>query len=425
VSNELSTKNRKFLRNITGLREEDVYDIPTFLDLTAFMSFLKLDHPDLKDAPFTPALDQRFVADRNIFKTIAEGDILLHHPYDSFNHVVDFLQEAAEDPQVLAIKQTLYRTSGRSSIVKALAKAVANGKQVTALIELKARFDEENNIEWAKALDKAGVSVVYGVLGLKTHCKIAMVVRQEGDQIRRYLHIGTGNYNETTARIYTDMGLMTCNEQMGEDASALFNLLTGYSLQKDWNKFLIAPAAMRTNLAALIQQAIEHHSPQQPSRIIMVINSLVDPEMIRLLYQASQAGIKVNLVIRGICCLKPGLKGISENIQVKSIVGRFLEHCRVFYFKFQGQSQIYLGSADLMQRNLNRRVELVFPVESPAIKQRVRKIIQHLLDDEAKSRILGADGMYRRHPKVNGVNVQEFLLEEAHKKQKEIDTILR
>ncbi|MEM7655033.1 MAG: polyphosphate kinase 1 [Bacteroidota bacterium] len=425
VSKEISSKNRRFLRKITGSSEDDIYDIPTFLDLTAFMAFLKLDFPDLKDAPFNPALNQRFVADRDIFKTIAERDVLLHHPYDSFNHVVDFLQEAAEDPQVMAIKQTLYRASGRSSIVKALEKAVINGKQVTALIELKARFDEENNIEWAKELDKAGVNVVYGVLGLKTHCKIAMVVRKEEDRIRRYLHIGTGNYNETTARIYTDMGLMTCNEQMGEDASALFNLLTGYSMQEEWNQFLVAPKSLRNRLEEMLKQCIASHRPESPSRIIMVINSLVDPKMIQLLYQASQAGIKVDLVIRGICCLKPGIKGVSDNITVKSIVGRFLEHCRIFYFKSEGESNIYLGSADMMQRNLNRRVELVFPVEDPEIKLRVRRILQHLLDDEAKTRYLQKDGNYVRAANQKGLNVQEFLLEESKKRQQEIDTIIR
>lgn len=423
VSDEMSKSNRKFLKKITGLTEHDIYDIPAYLDLSAFITFLGLNYPDLKDKSFTPALNHRFVRDRDIFSTINEGDILLHHPYDSFNHVVDFIQEASEDPSVLAIKQTLYRTSGKSPIVKALKTAVENGKQVTALIELKARFDEQNNIEWAKELDRSGVNVVYGVLGLKTHCKICMVVRQEGEQIRRYLHLSTGNYNEKTAKIYTDLSLMTCNDEMGEDASGLFNLLTGYSLQKKWNKFLIAPATLRPKISELIHTCIQNHSEDKPARIILAMNSLVDPHMIRDLYKASMAGIKVDLVIRGICCLVPGVKEISENITVKSIVGRFLQHTRIFYFKFNNESQIYLGSADLMQRNLNRRVELVFPVEDSQIKRRVRGIIQQLLDDEVKSRYLQKDGRYLRPKGDLKFNVQEFLLSQAREKQKEVDTI--
>lgn len=426
VSTQISEENRAFLKEITGLEERDIYDIPTYLDLSAFMSLLKLDFTDLKDPAFTPALNSRLIQARNIFKGIRDGDVLLHHPYDSFNHVVDFIQEAAEDPKVLAIKQTLYRTSGDSPIVKALKTAVEHGKQVTALIELKARFDEQNNIEWAKELDRSGVNVVYGVLGLKTHCKICMVVRQEHGVIRRYLHLGTGNYNHITARIYTDLSLMTCSDEMGEDASGLFNLLTGYSLQKNWNKFLIAPGTLRSKISFQLKQAIETHSSENPSKIIMVMNSMVDPEMIRLLYQASMKGIKVDLIIRGICCLKPGLPEVSENISVKSIVGRFLEHPRIFYFKYDKKSHIFLGSADLMQRNLNRRVELVFPVEDPGIKSRVRSIIQHLWDDNVKSRYLQADGTYARATVPKGespFSVQDFLLKQSQEKQSEVDTI--
>ena len=423
VSQEMSPHNRDFLKTITGLTDRDVYDIGTYLDLSPFMQFLKLPFPELKDPKFTPALNQRMVKDRDIFGTIAQGDVLLHHPYDSFNHVIEFIQEAAQDPNVLAIKQTLYRTTGRSPIVQALLQAVNNGKQVTALIELKARFDEENNIEWAKELDRAGVNVVYGVLGLKTHCKIAMVVRQEGDRIVRYLHVGTGNYNEKTAKLYTDLSLMTCNEEMGADASALFNLLTGYSMQKQWHKFLIAPSTLRSGISKLIEQTIRSHSPENPSRIIMVMNSLVDPDMIRQLYQASMAGVRVDLVVRGICCLRPGLKGVSDHITVKSIVGRFLEHTRVYYFKSSGQSQIYLGSADLMQRNLNRRVELVFPVEDPQIKRRVRTIIQLMLDDDVKARYLDSEGNYHFRPVDRSLNVQDFLLDESQTRHQELDTI--
>lgn len=423
VSRGMTEQNRKFLKSVTRLVEADVYDVPSLLDLSACMAFLSLGHNDLKDPPFSPALSHRFVHDRNVFETISQGDVLLHHPYDSFNHVVDFIQEAAEDPQVLAIKQTLYRTSGNSPIVGALKTAVNNGKQVTALIELKARFDEQNNIEWAKELDRSGVNVVYGVLGLKTHCKICMVVRQEGNKIRRYLHLGTGNYNATTARIYTDLSLMTCDEAMGEDASGLFNLLTGYSMQKRWNKFLVAPLTLRDDMLRLIRECVKYHTEAEPSKIMIVMNSLVDPEMIQELYIASGRGIKIELIVRGICCLQPGVKGVSENIRVKSIVGRFLEHSRIFYFKHSGESRIYLGSADLMQRNLNRRVELLFPVEDPRTKGRVRGILQHLINDEVKSRYLTPEGDYVRSKSRSGFNVQQFLLEQSQEKHKGIDTI--
>lgn len=426
ISQEMSKNNREFLKQMAGLKSEDIYDIPTYLDLSAFMHLNSLNLPELKDQKFTPALNQHVIKHRNIFEAIKEGDILLHHPYDSFNHVIDFVHEAANDPNVLAIKQTLYRTSGKSPIVSALKQAVENGKQVTALIELKARFDEENNIGWAKELDRAGVNVVYGLLGLKTHCKICMVVRQEEDAIRRYLHLSTGNYNATTAKIYTDLGMLTCDYEMGMDASGLFNLITGYSLQDKWNKFLIAPATLRKEMVRLIRNCVNHHRDEDPSHIIMVINSLVDPNMIRELYKASMKGIKIELIIRGICCLIPGIKGISENIVVKSIVGRFLEHCRIFYFKHQGQTQIYLGSADLMQRNLNRRVELVFPVTDPRIKHHVWEIIHALRNDNMKSRYMLPDGSYtlkKPAPDETPFNVHEVLLKESLESQKSLDTI--
>jgi len=426
ISQEMSQNNREFLKQMTGLKNEDIYDIPTYLDLSAFMYLHSLNFPELKDQKFTPALNQHVIKHRNIFDAIRESNILLHHPYDSFNHVIDFIHEAAHDPRVLAIKQTLYRTSGKSPIVSALKQAVENGKQVTALIELKARFDEENNIGWAKELDRAGVNVVYGLLGLKTHCKICMVVRQEEDAIRRYLHLSTGNYNATTAKIYTDLGMLTCDYEMGMDASGLFNLLTGYSLQDKWNKFLIAPVTLRKEMVRLIRNCVNHHSDEDPSHIIMVINSLVDPDMIRELYKASMKGIKIELIVRGICCLIPGIKGVSENIVVKSIVGRFLEHCRIFYFKQQGQTQVYLGSADLMQRNLDRRVELVFPVTDPRIKHHVWEIIHALQQDNVKSRYMQPDGSYTLDepaPDITPYNVHEVLLKEAHERQKSLDTI--
>jgi polyphosphate kinase len=426
VNHEMDPENRAYLKRILQLHDQDIYDLPTYLDLSAFMSFLKLNYPELKDQPFVPALNRRFVKNRSAFKTIAEGDVLLHHPYDSFSHVVDFIQEAALDPDVLAIKQTLYRTSGQSPIVKALKDAVMNGKQVTALIELKARFDEQNNITWAKELDHAGVSVVYGILGLKTHCKICMVVRKEGDRIRRYLHLGTGNYNAATARIYTDLALMTCDSDMGSDASELFNLLTGYSLQDNWKKFFIAPRHLRNNISEEIRTCIANHSEEEPARIMFVINNIVDPDMIQLLYKASMKGIRVDMVVRGICCLKPGIKGVSDNITVKSIVGRFLEHTRIYYFKSKGQSRIFLGSADLMQRNLDRRVELVFPLPDENIKKRVREILQILLDDNVKSRYLDQYGNYTRKalkPDENPFSAQIYFLNESQEKQRLLDTI--
>jgi len=426
VNKEMSQQNRSFIKRMLGLKEEDIYDIPTYLDLSAFMYFLSLPYPELKDPKFTPALSADIIKHRTVFEAIREQDILLHHPYDSFNHVVDFIHEAAHDPQVLAIKQTLYRTSGKSPIVTALKQAVENGKQVTALIELKARFDEENNIGWAKELDRAGVNVVYGILGLKTHCKICMVVRQEQGHIRRYLHLSTGNYNATTAKIYTDLGLLTCDEEMGVDASGLFNLLTGYSLQDTWNKFFIAPAILRQNIVKLIRECVSHHSKEDTAEITMIINSLVDPDIIRELYKASIKGVKIELIVRGICCLIPGIKGVSENITVRSIVGRFLEHCRIYYFKQQGQTCIYLGSADLMQRNLDRRVEIVFPIEEPKIKHRVMEIIEVMKQDNRKSRVMQEDGSYvRLEPQQDkaAFNVHEVLLEQTSAKKKFLDTI--
>lgn len=422
VSKEMSSASRKSLIRITGLEETDVYDISSFLDLSAFMDLLKIPLKQLKDRPFSPTLNRRFVDGENIFETICQGDILLHHPYDSFSHVEDFVMEAAQDPNVLVIKQTLYRTNGDSPIVKALKTAVENGKQVTALIELKARFDEQNNIEWAKELDRSGVNVVYGVLGLKTHCKICMVLRQEGEQIRRYLHLSTGNYNSNTAKIYTDLSLMTCNEEMGEDASELFNLLTGYSQQKNWRKFLVAPNTLREGIIDQINACIQYHSTEKPSRMIMTMNSLVDPGMISTLYRASCAGVKIELIIRGICCLRPGIKGVSENITVKSIVGRFLEHTRIFSFTYNGQNTILTGSADLMQRNLNRRVELVFPLEEKDVKATCQKILKVMLQDQQKSRFLTSNGEYTLAAS-EGINVQEVLIEEADERKKDLDTI--
>ena len=426
VSSGMSLENRMFLREMTGQEEYDIYDISGPLDLTPFIGLLSVDLEELKDEKFTPTLREEVTRYSSIFKAIRRNDILLHHPFDSFNHVVDLLEAAANDPKVLAIKQTLYRTSGNSPIVRALKEAVANGKQVTALIELKARFDEENNIVWAKELERSGVNVVYGLIGLKTHCKILMIVRKEDGQIRRYLHLGTGNYNDKTSKIYTDLGLLTCDAAMGKDGSELFNLLTGYSRQEEWRKFFIAPVNLRSNLIKLINQTAKEHTAECPGKINMVMNSLVDPEMIQALYKASQKGVKVELIVRGICCLRPGIDGVSENITVRSIVGRFLEHCRIYHFNTQEEDIIYLGSADLMQRNLNRRVELLFPIESEQLKVRVTGIITMMLEDNIKARILQKDGSYVRPGKKKGkkpLNVQEAFLKMASERLQLIDTI--
>jgi polyphosphate kinase len=359
-----------------------------------------VDRHDLKDPPFLPAiplpLDAR-LTEGDIFAAIRRQDILLHHPYDSFTPVVSFLKTAANDPNVLAIKQTLYRVGPNSPIVQALLEAVQNGKQVAVLVELKARFDEESNIEWAKALEREGVHVVYGLLGLKTHSKIALVVRKEGERIRRYIHLATGNYNAVTAQIYTDLGLFTCDEDIGEDVSNIFNYLTGYSAKKDYHKCLVAPINLRSGLEALIQREIEHQQRGEQGHLIFKINSLVDERMIRLLYQASQAGVKIDLLVRGMCCLRPGIKGLSDNIQVTSIVGRFLEHTRIYYFRNGGNEEVYLGSADLMLRNLDRRVEVLFPIEDMRLVRHLRdEVLAIYLADNVKARRMLPDGTYAR-----------------------------
>jgi polyphosphate kinase len=428
VSDKMPPENRLFLQQVTGLQERAIFDITGPLDVAAFIHFLDLDFPELKDPAFTPSLHPRITKSPTIFDAIRQQDILLHHPYDSFNHVIDLAQEAARDPNVLAIKVTLYRTSGKSQIVQALKEATAKGKQVTALIELKARFDEETNIVWAKELEHVGVNVIYGLLGLKTHCKLLMIVRQEEGQIRRYVHMSTGNYNARTSRIYTDIGLMTADESIGKDVSELFNLLTGYSGQKDWRKLFVAPINLRDNLVKLIHTAIVQHSAEHPSHIQMVMNQLVDPQMIQSLYKASMKGVKVDLVIRGVCCLRPGVPGISENINVRSIVGRFLEHCRIFHFKFNGERKIYMGSADLMQRNLNRRVEILFPLEDLDLQEQVLDILETMMKDNVKARVLLQDGNFvRALPRRNekSVNSQAIFLNLASERQQQIDTIKR
>ena len=357
----------------------------------------------------------------DIFSAIRQGNILIHHPYDSFSSVIEFLNASARDPQVLAIKQTLYRVGHNSPVVDALLDASERGKQVAVLVELKARFDEESNIGWARMLEQAGVHVVYGLVGLKTHCKVAMVVRQEGEGIRRYVHMATGNYNYVTSSAYEDIGVYTCDEAIGADATDLFNFLTGYSIQPSYRKLWVAPVNLRQKLEGLIQREIDHAKNGAEARLIIKVNALVDLQIIRLLYQASQAGVKVDLLVRGICCLKPGIKGISENIRVISVLGRYLEHSRIYYFYNGGEEEIFLGSADLMPRNLNHRVEVIFPVEDPRHLRYLRDhVLETYFNDNTRTRIMQSDGTYKRtHPKENAetINVQESLMTRAWKKK--------
>lgn len=377
------------------LEENEIYDIPGPLDLTFLMKMYGLpgfDH--LKTKAYTPQPVANLAAGADIFGEIRKRDILLHHPYEVFTPVVDFIKQASRDPQVLAIKQTLYRVSGNSPIIAALAQAAENGKQVTVLVELKARFDEENNIVWAKKLEQAGCHVIYGLVGLKTHCKITLVVRKEEEGIRRYVHLGTGNYNDQTARLYTDLGLLTCNEAIGEDATAVFNMLSGYSEPLGWNHLAVAPIWLKEKFLKLINREKENAKQNRPARIVAKMNSLCDPDVIKALYEAAAAGVKIDLIVRGICCLRTGVEGTNDNITVRSIVGNFLEHARIFYFENAGKSELYMGSADWMPRNLERRVEILFPVLNPELKEKVWHILDVQLKDTMKAQILQPDGTY-------------------------------
>ncbi len=397
VSDEMPEDICNLLMKKMQLGPEDVYTMRGPLGLSDLISLSKLNRPDLKDAPIFPGVPMCLHNHSDIFSAIRRQDILLHHPYDSFTPVVEFIQAAAEDPDVLAIKQTLYRVGSNSPIVKALMNARELGKQVSVLVELKARFDEENNIVWARALERAGVHVVYGLMGLKTHCKVTLVVRKENQDIRLYVHLGTGNYNDVTARIYTDLGLFSCNPQLGADAADLFNYLTGYSRQREYRKLLVAPRTLRSKFLGLIERETAIHKEQGNGRIIFKMNSLVDPEIIDALYRASQAGVEIDLIPRGICCLRPGVPGLSETIRVRSIVGTFLEHTRIYYFYNGGKEEIYLGSADLMQRNLDRRVETIFPLEDRTLKEYVRdRLLDAYLRDNQRTRVLQPDGTYHR-----------------------------
>ncbi len=405
------------------LKDRDVYEVEGLLGLGDLMSFMALPLPELKDPGWTPQVPTRLLSSsggeevEDFFSAIRSSDLLVHHPYQSFvATVLRFITEAANDPQVLAIKMTLYRTSGDSPIVNALISAAENGKQVAVLVELKARFDEKNNINWARKLEQAGVHVVYGLVGLKTHTKVVLVVRREDDRMRRYVHIGTGNYNPKTARIYTDLGLLSCREDLGADLTDLFNYLTGYSRQRSYRKLLVAPVNLRDRFYALIRREIEHCRKGFSGRIVAKMNALVDPQIIATLYEASQSGVQIDLIIRGMCCLRPGLKGISENIRVISIVGPYLEHSRIYYFHNHGKEEVYIGSADWMTRNLDRRVEAVVPVEDPDLIKDLQEILAVMLADNRQAWDLQPDGQYiQRQPADNGKEqcAQTILMEMA------------
>ena len=406
----------RFLRSELKVAEEDIFEIAGPLDLTFLMKMSGLEGYDhLRYKQPTPQPVPEIEAGADIFAAIRNGDIFLHHPYQTFDPVVNFVRQASVDPDVLAIKQTLYRVSGNSPIIAALAKAAENGKQVTVLVELKARFDEEHNIVWAKKLEQAGCHVIYGLVGLKTHSKIALVVRREEDGIRRYVHLGTGNYNDSTAKLYTDCGIFTCKESIGEDATAVFNMLSGYSEPRSWNELMLAPYWLRDKFLYLINRETKHARNGEEARIVAKMNSLCDPGIIAALYEASAAGVKIDLIVRGICCLRVGIEGVSENITVRSIVGNFLEHSRIFYFENNGDSEIYMGSADWMPRNLDRRVEIVFPVLDDELKKKAYHVLEVELADNVKARVMDAEGNYEKLDRrgKEKVNSQLVFCEEA------------
>ncbi|MCR4892073.1 MAG: RNA degradosome polyphosphate kinase [Lachnospiraceae bacterium] len=385
----------KVIKEELQIEDHDIFYINGPIDLTFLSKIAGMDgYEELKIKSWTPQPPKYMDPDANIFSEIRKGDILLEHPYETFDPVVNFIRTASKDKDVLAIKMTLYRVSGNSPIIAALAQAAENGKQVSVLVELKARFDEEHNINWAKTLEKAGCHVIYGLVGLKTHSKIALVVRREEDGIRRYVHLGTGNYNDTTARFYTDMGMFTCSEPIGEDATAVFNMLSGYSEPVSWNKLSLAPLWLKDRFLYLIGREAEHARDGREARIVAKMNSVCDPDIIEALYKASAAGVKIDLIVRGICTLKVGIPGVSDNITVRSIVGFFLEHSRIFWFLNEGNEEIYMGSADWMPRNLERRVEILFPVERPELKEDLKYFLNMELNDNLKAHIMQPDGVY-------------------------------
>ncbi len=421
IEDKMDEKLLKILKKEFAVKSEEIYSINGPLDLTFLMKMYGMEGFDhLKTPPYKPQPIPALMEEPDIFAAIRKKDIFLHHPYVSFDPVVDFVRKASKDPQVLAIKQTLYRVSGHSPIVAALAQAAENGKQVSVLVELKARFDEENNIIWAKMLEKAGCHVIYGLVGLKTHSKITLVVRREEDGIRRYVHLGTGNYNDSTAKLYTDCGIMTCSEVIGEDATAVFNMLSGYSEPKRWNRLVLAPIWLRNKFLMLIRREADHARAGRPARIVAKMNSLCDREIIEALYEASAAGVKIDLIIRGICCLKVGIPKVSEHITVRSLVGTFLEHSRIFYFQNGDQEEVYMGSADWMPRNLDKRVEILFPVEDPDLKEEVKHILDIQLADTLKAHELNSDNVYEKIDKRGKalLGAQAYFCEEARERAK-------
>jgi len=410
IEKSMNRASREFLEQTLELDTEDIYELSGSLDLTVWTAFAGLpEFETLRNASLQPQPCIDFLGHESLFEAIRERDILVHHPYESFDCVVNFVREAAADPNVLAIKQTLYRVSGDSPIVNALMQAAENGKQVTVLVELKARFDEENNIIWAKKLEKSGCHVVYGLTGLKIHCKICLIVRREDDGIRRYIHLGTGNYNDTTAKIYTDLGYFTCKETFGSDVSKLFNALTGYSATSSWNKLAVAPFTLREMFEHYIEQETKNAYEGKGACILAKLNSLVDVGIIQALYRASMAGVRIRLIIRGICCLRSGIEGISDNITVMSIVDRFLEHSRIYYFENGGNPKLFLSSADWMPRNLNRRVEAAFPIEQQELKEQLIEILETSMSDTVKLRIQQPDGSYEKVDRRGKEHVQSQL----------------
>ena len=416
IEDKMDDRLLNILKEELNIRQKDIFQINGPLDLTFLMRLYGIEGFDhLKTPKYIPQPNPAINLDENIFDQISKGDILLHHPYQTFDPVVDFVRQAATDKKVLAIKQTLYRVSGNSPLIASLAQAAENGKQVSVLVELKARFDEENNIIWAKKLEKAGCHVIYGIKGLKTHSKITMVVRSEEEGIKRYVHLGTGNYNDSTAKLYTDMGLFTSSQAIGEDATAVFNMLSGYSEPAGWNKLALAPLWLRDKFEYLIRREINFAKEGKEAFIVAKMNSLCDRETIDLLYKASEAGVKINLIVRGICCLRAGVPGLSENISVRSIVGTFLEHSRIFYFHNGGYEEVYMGSADWMPRNLDKRVEILFPVEAPELKEEVIHILNIQLADTLKAHIMKPDGNYDKVDKRGKTPLasQEYFCQEA------------
>ena len=393
----------KMLTEELGLADDDVYVIEGPLDHNGLMPLYKLNRPALKDAPFKPRIPKLLKDTSKVFDVVGQRDVLLHHPYDSYTVVTDFIKHASEDPEVVAIKMCLYRTGSKSPIPEALIKAAERGKQVTALVELTARFDEEPNIEWAKRLEAAGCHVIYGIVGLKTHSKVSLVIRREGDDLRQYMHVATGNYNPVTSNFYTDLSFFTADEEIGADATDLFNFLTGFSRQKEYRRLLVAPVNLRDKMLGLVERETEHAKAGRPARIAIKINRLADSKMIRALYAASEAGVPVDLIVRGICMLRPGVPGLSENIRVRSIVGRFLEHSRVYYFANGGDEELYTGSADWMSRNFDRRVEVVAPVRDERLKRYLKEaVVASYLRDNVKARDLQPDGTYQRPEREPG-----------------------